>query len=112
MFYVVLIMSQSEDSTNEDIEDLADTAKRLQKALHDVPAQAKLVSKLTRQQADKLAREVQRIRPPPRVAKQIRAPQLPTKMPQPKIPKTNTAFTAFAGKRRKIKDAMSILTGR
>ena len=120
------IMSQmsSYEDESDTMEELGEAADRFQKFMKSIPVQAKLVSDMSANQAQRLSREMDKVRVPRarrelnRVAvPAVRAKDLPPQprlshVQTPKIPRTNSSFSMFAGKRRKVKSGMSILTGR
>jgi hypothetical protein len=101
-------MSAEEGYEDEEFDEVMDAARRLQKAMANVPKQAKLVSKMSAYQTSRIRQEMRRIKPPTKVTRRIRPPQTST----PPTPKLNTDFSVFAGRRRKVKSGINILMGR
>jgi hypothetical protein len=101
-------MSAEEGYEDEEFDEVMDAARRLQKAMANVPKQAKLVSKMSAYQTGRIGQEMRRIRPPTKIVKRTRQPQT-SALPTPKL---DTDFSVFAGRRRKVKSGINILMGR
>lgn len=109
-----------EDESESELEALAETAMKVQRAIAGIPENAEQVSKFTRHEANRIAKEIDKVRLPT-ASKRMRRIHVPRVMPrdmpsQPKlpqnVPRVRSDFELFMGRRRKIKDGMSILTGR
>ena len=110
-------MSSYEDESDP-IENMGDAANRFQKFIQSIPVQTKLVSELSANEANRLSREVGRLRvgPSRKAVRRVKAPTIKQDdipevphIPR-KIPRMDSSFAMFAGKRRKVKSGMAILT--
>jgi hypothetical protein len=106
-----------DDAAGVSIDDVLESTHKAINALKNVPIQSRLVSDLTIAEANKISREINRVRaptpksPPHNPQKQIKKVKAPT-IPQQPPTKTGMGYEQFAGKRRKQKDTFSIFLGR
>jgi hypothetical protein len=108
---------EDEDDTGEQI---MDYVKNFQRAMASIPVQTKLVSDLSTMQANRLSKEMDRLRPNRsrrRTNNNLPDVHAPSVVPRRQAGRSqrrrrNTGFEMFVGHRRKVKDGMSLLTGR
>jgi hypothetical protein len=97
----------NEEAEEDEMAEIARTARWLQQSISHVPLQAKLVSKMTAEQANRITREMNKLRPKPPSLQQISKNPAVRRSGQ-----SRDIFASFVGRRRKVKNGMDILTGR